>query len=214
MKANINDLLDKAEDPSTMIDQTLRNLREDLAKVKEETAKVIAEEKGAKRALEECEAEIAKMDTAARRALAAGNEGDARTLIAQKQALVGKHTGLQASYDVMKANADKTRQMHDKLVGDIATVEARADAIKAKAAAAKAQEKVNSAVSSIDTASSLEAIDRLEARVDKKLDAAAAMSELNIAADTQTAEGIAEKYTAGAPSVEDELARMKAELGI
>ncbi|MDE5872916.1 MAG: PspA/IM30 family protein, partial [Lachnospiraceae bacterium] len=37
MAANINALLDKAEDPEKMIDQTMRNLTKDLAAVKEET---------------------------------------------------------------------------------------------------------------------------------------------------------------------------------
>jgi len=32
LKANINALLDKCEDPSKMIDQTLRDLKEDLAR--------------------------------------------------------------------------------------------------------------------------------------------------------------------------------------
>ena len=49
MSANINALLDKAENPEKMIDQYLRNLENDLASVKAETASVIAEEKAAKR---------------------------------------------------------------------------------------------------------------------------------------------------------------------
>ncbi|MBP3700341.1 MAG: PspA/IM30 family protein, partial [Lachnospiraceae bacterium] len=36
MAANINALLDKAEDPAKMIDQYLRNLQKDLEEVKEE----------------------------------------------------------------------------------------------------------------------------------------------------------------------------------
>ena len=53
MSANINALLDKAEDPEKMIDQYLRNLESDLAKVKQETASVMAEEAKAKRQLDE-----------------------------------------------------------------------------------------------------------------------------------------------------------------
>ena len=44
MASNINALLDKAEDPEKMIDQTLRNLTKDLAEVKKETAAVMADE--------------------------------------------------------------------------------------------------------------------------------------------------------------------------
>lgn len=42
MSANINAMLDKAEDPEKMIDQYLRDLQEDLRNVKSETATVMA----------------------------------------------------------------------------------------------------------------------------------------------------------------------------
>ncbi len=45
MKSNINALLDKCEDPAKMIDQTLRDLREDLAEVKKETANIMLMQK-------------------------------------------------------------------------------------------------------------------------------------------------------------------------
>ena len=61
MSSNINALLDKAEDPSKMIDQYLRNLESDLGKVKAETASVMAEEKRAKRELDELNEQIDKM---------------------------------------------------------------------------------------------------------------------------------------------------------
>ena len=65
MAANINALLDKAEDPEKMIDQTMRNLTSDLGKVKEETAAVMADEQRCKRELDECNKEIAEMQARA-----------------------------------------------------------------------------------------------------------------------------------------------------
>ncbi len=53
MAANINALLDKCEDPEKMIDQYLRNLEQDFSKVKAETAAIMAEEKNAKRKLDD-----------------------------------------------------------------------------------------------------------------------------------------------------------------
>ena len=55
MSANINDLLDKCEDPAKMVDQEMRKLREALADVKKETQAVMADEMAAKRRLDECE---------------------------------------------------------------------------------------------------------------------------------------------------------------
>ena len=68
MKSNINALLDKCEDPAKMIDQTLRDLREDLAEVKKETANIIADAKSADRQVKECEEEITKYTAAAQNA--------------------------------------------------------------------------------------------------------------------------------------------------
>ena len=60
MSANINAMLDKAENPEKMIDQYMRNLEDDLGKVKAETASVMAEEARAKRAYDEALAEVEK----------------------------------------------------------------------------------------------------------------------------------------------------------
>lgn len=213
MKSNINALLDKCEDPAKMVDQTLRDLREDLTDVKKETASVMADEMKAKRQLDECTEDIKRMNDAAIKAVQAGNDNDAKTLIAKKQQLEAKCASLQETYDVAHANAEKMRQMHDKLVKDIDNLETRKDAIKAKVATAKAQEKMNKMVAGVDTASSISAFERMEAKADKMLDSANAEAELN--AGTSTADDIADKYTSGGDaSVDDELARMKASLGV
>lgn len=213
MKSNINALLDKAEDPAKMVDQTLRELREDLAEVKKETASVMADEKRAARQVEECQKDIDKMRTAAENALKSGNEEDAKKLISQKQNLEAKLVSLQETYEVSRQNADKMRQLHDKLVQDIDSLEARKDAVKAKVATAKAQQHMNKMASGVNTASSMEAFNRMEAKADKMLDAANAEAELNAGANT--ADELANKYVSGSSAqVDDELARMKAELGI
>ncbi len=90
MSSNINALLDKAEDPEKMIDQCLRNLNSDLNKVKAETAAIMAEEQRAKRTLDECKEEIAKMQSYAVKALEADNEDDARKFLEQKASLTSK----------------------------------------------------------------------------------------------------------------------------
>ena len=51
MAANINALLDKAEDPEKMIDQYLRDMESDLGNVKAETASIMAEATRTKRGL-------------------------------------------------------------------------------------------------------------------------------------------------------------------
>lgn len=214
MKSNINALLDKCEDPAKMIDQTLRDLREDLAEVKKETANIIADSKNANRQVEECLQEIEKYTLAATNALKAGNEDDARTLLTKKQQYEQNLVSYKKTQELTNANADKMRQMHDKLVNDIETLEARRDAIKATVASAKAQEHINKMVFGGDKAkSSMESFERYEKKAEKMLDAATAEAELN--AHTSSASSLADKYTAtGDASVEDELNALKAKLGL
>lgn len=216
MSANVNALLDKAEDPAKMIDQTLLNLRKDLAEVKKETAAVMADAKNAKRKLTECEKQIADYKTAAESALRAGNEGDARTLLEAKKREEEELAGLQKTYDMTAANAENMQAMHDKLVRDIETLEAKRDSIKAKVATAKAQKHMNQVLSGGDkAAASIDAFERYEAKADKMLDEAASMTELNKTANENTADALLDKYKSGGNAdVDDELEKMKKELGL
>ena len=215
MASNVNALLDKCEDPAKMIDQTLRNLHKDLADVKKETAAVMADEKNAERKVNECQKEIEKYTMAAQNALVQGNEADARTLLAKKQQYDEKMVSLNQTYTVAHENAEKMRQMHDKLVADIDELETRKDAIKAKVQVAKAQQKVNKIVSgSVDSADSISAFERMEAKANKMLDTAAAEADLN--AGRNSTSDLASKYVNGANSVsvDAELEAMKAAMGL
>lgn len=214
MKSNINALLDRAEDPEKMTDQMLRNTREQFAEVKAQTASVMADAAKANRDAADCQADIARYQKAAENALISRNEGDAKKLIAQKQKLEEKYKALQQAADLANANADKMRQMYDKLASDIETLETRKDAIKVKTAAAKAQQSINRLVSGLpDTNSSLEAFDRMDARASKQLDAAMAEAQLN---ETSSSEDLAEKYSGSGSdvSVDSELEEMKKKLGL
>lgn len=218
MSANINALLDKAEDPEKMIDQYLRNIESDLGKVKAETAAVMAEETRCRRELDECNADIAKYQSYAEKAVVAGNDDDARQFLAKKAQLEQQKVSLQQSYDVASANAAKMKQMHDKLAKDIADLNARKDAIKAKVAAAKTQEKLNKLGASVDgVKGSMSAFDRMEAKADNMLDKANAMAELNSSSEDADVANLAAKYDAAeaeSPAVDDELAALKAKMGL
>jgi len=217
MSANINALLDKCEDPEKMIDQYMRNLESDLGKVKAETASVMAEETRAKRELDECTEQINKMQAYAEKALKAGNESDARSFLEKKQQLATTQAALTQAYNVAADNAAKMRQMHDKLVKDISSLEARRTAIKATVKAAKAQERINKVGSSVVGASnSMDAFNKMEAKANKMLDEANAMAELNASAEDSNIDNLAAKYDAepANTAVDDELAALKAQMGI
>ena len=208
MSSNINALLDKMEDPSKMIDQILRNLNDDLAEVKKETAGVMAEEKRAKRELDECADEVARMQSYAEKAVLVGNDEDAKKFLAKKASLAEKQSALQQGYELAAANAQKMRQMQQ-----IADLDNRRDTIKAKVAVAKTQERINKMGDGFSGAQEgLGAFDRMEEKANKMLDQANAMAELNHDAEAESVENLAKKYDSSS-AVDDELAALKAKLG-
>lgn len=213
VKANVNVLLDKMEDPSKMIDQYLRDMMEDLAEVKKETAGVMAEESRTRRMVEETAAEVEKYTNLAKKALAAGSEEDARVFIEKKQKLEGVAESAKQSHEAAALNAEKMREMHDKLVSDIEDLKGRREAVKAKVAVAKTQETLNKIAPTAEKSrDAMSAFDRMEEKADQMLDAANAMADLN-KAPVDKAKSLEEKYGVQS-SVDDELAKLKNDLGL
>jgi len=216
ISSNFNALLDKAEDPAKMVDQCLRNLTNDLADVKKETAGVMAEESRTRRLVEENEKEVNKFTDLAKKALMAGNEDDARVFLGKKHELEDVGASLQMAAAVAHENAVKMRQLHDKLVRDINALNSRRQAIKSKAAVAKTQDRMNKLGSSTaKMEGAMGAFDRMEAKVNRQLDEANARAELD-AQPIDAAMALEDKYKNinVDASVNDELATLKQQLGL
>ncbi len=215
ISANINALLDKAEDPVKMINQYLLTAREDLAEVKKETTEVMAEETRALRKVNQNAAEVARYAELAKKALTQGNEGDAKVFIAKKQELENTGASLQTAYAAAHENAIKMRQLYDKLASDIAQLEARKAGIEAKVSIAKTQQKVNTYTSKGDKINEvMGAFEKMEDKANKMLDVANAAAELEASAIDE-ALALEDKYKAGVTaSVDEELDKLKKELGL
>ncbi|MSS64106.1 PspA/IM30 family protein [Velocimicrobium porci] len=214
MSANVNALLDKAEDPEKMVDQCLRNLNNDLGKVKSETAAIMAEEQRAKRELDECKEDIEKMQRFAIKAVEAGNDNDAKKFLEKKALLTSNQISLEASYQTASENAMNMKAMHDKLVADIEQLESRKKLIKGKMAVAKTQERMNKMTSSVNGANnSIKAFERMEQKANEALDHANAMAELNKSSDDDLKDLEAKYSDSPSSAVDDELAALKQSLG-
>lgn len=216
MASNANALLDKVEDPEKMIDQYLRDLESDYAEVKAEAASVLAEAKSAQRKVDECTEEMKKMEQYAVKAVQAGNDEDAKKFLAKKAELAENLAGYQKNLELATANAEKMKNLHNKLEEDISAMKAKRDSLKAKVKVAEAQQKINKLGASADKAgSSMAAFARMEEKIDRMTDEANAMAELDAGEDDVDA--LAAKYEASESpkaNVDDDLAALKASLGM
>lgn len=213
MSANVNELLDRMEDPSKMIDQQLRELREAYAEVQKETSAVMATVTARQRDVDKYKADVVRINTAAENALKAGNEADALALISQKQQAEANLTTAQENLKVATANADKMKAMHNKLRDDINSLDARRANVKANVAMAEATERVNGLNIGNKTSAAMSKFEDMEAKAQAQLDQAMAAAELN--GSTATEPDLVAQYSSGSTaSARDELAAMKARLGL
>src|SRR6059058_3498676 len=85
IKAKINKLLDRAEDPGETLEYSYQRQMELLQNVKKGIADVVTSKKRLQLHQSKLEQQVVKLDTQARQALAAGNEDLARTALERKQ---------------------------------------------------------------------------------------------------------------------------------
>lgn len=147
-----------------------------------------------KRLMDDNIAQVTKYHDLAQKALVAGNEEDACVFLSKKQELESAGAGLQTAHAAAHENAVKMRELHDKLVNDINSLNARRQTIKAKVAVAETQNKVNKMGTSADKMqSSMGAFERMEEKADRMLDEADTMSELSRGA-VDEAQALEQKY--------------------
>ncbi len=215
IKSNINDLLNNFEDPEKMIDQTIIDATNEYAKAKEQALTTLANEKTAKKKLDDLEADADKWHGIAAKALQAGNEDDARAALDNEQQARKKADAQKTSYEATKQAADTVREKLDEMETQINEMKDKADQIKATSAAAKAT-KAASAVNDMNISdNAFTTFDRMEEKANQELAKAQAMDDLKKDKKEDDKKSLEEKYGGTAASSTDEaLDALKKELGM
>lgn len=221
MKANVNHMLSRAEDPEKSVNVYLRSLSSDLGQVKAEAAAVLSDESRAKRALDECSAEVKKLQRYAEKSAESGDEDKARGFLEKKVKLADKLNELQASYERASAKAKMMKHMNDKLVADLGQLEARHAELKGRMADAKAQQQANERSASAGRADA--ALKAMEDKANQALNEAEALAELRAGAQEDDLDELiaqlerdmnadAGNNENASPSAEEELAAIQEKL--
>ncbi|MDQ0173500.1 PspA/IM30 family protein [Paenibacillus tundrae] len=180
MKANMNSLLSRSEDPERTVNEIMRSLSRDLGQVKAETTAILSDESRAKRALDESSTELRKLQRYAEKSAESGDEDKALQFLQKKAKQAEKHNELQAAYDRAAAKAKVMKHMQDKLITDMATMEARYTELKSKMADVKAKQQANEQNASAGRAN--DALRAMEDKANQALNEAEALAELRAGA--------------------------------
>jgi len=219
MRANLNDLLSGAEEKNAekLLNQYLRDAREDYNEVKQETASVMAEEAAAKRRLDEVTDQMARYENYAASAVQSGNDADALKFLEAKNQLAPKQEEAKLAWEHAQKNSEQMRQLTKKLMADIQEAEGKMGELKAKLRIAESKEKMQELNEKIAGSDSLGSFDSLADSIQKRIDAVDAAQQLNadLAGDADLAD-LEAKYASGGSSpssaAQDELAALKAKL--
>lgn len=213
VRANVNELVSRFEDPEKLVTQTIADAKVELAKMRESSAEVLANEKRAKKRLEELTSSADKWHEIAAKAVRAGNDDDAREALSRESKFRDDIAAQETIYATSKEASDKLRARLREIEASIRDMEHKAELIKAKEATAKATEAANDIASQGVTTggSAFAAFARMEEKADKRLATAEAMSDLVTEKDAD--KDLAAKYAANSDlGVEDALAALKAEI--
>ncbi len=224
VKAKVSKLLDKAEDPAETLDYSYQKQVEQLQNVKKGIADVVTAKKRLQMQESSLQQSVVKLDTQARQALSAGQEDLAKTALERKNVAQTELQGLDTQVAELEDQQQKLTDSEQKLRAKIEAFRTKKEVIKAQYSAAEAQVRISEAATGVgeqmaDVGLAMQrAVDKTEnmkARADavSELEAAGTFEDIGQLGSGEDDIDRQLKQLSSQPAVEDDLAKMKAELG-
>ena len=211
IKANINDLLDKAEDPEKMVKQIILEMEGQIDSATPGLGQAMAGQKTAKKQLDAARAEVESWENKAKAALAAGNEELARTALQRKVTLQDSLVKFEAQYEQISNQVSTLEGQLKEMKAKLEEARARKNMIIARSKMADASLQVAKTISSGSVDSAMAKLDKLEEKVVEKESISEAYSELTMDDPVviDAYEMLETQY-----AVDQELEKLKAEMGL
>ena len=213
LKANINDLIDKAEDPEKMVKQLIIEMEDQVDEATRALGQAMGSQKVAAKELADAKAKAADWNDKAKLALKNGNEGLARKALDAKVGIDAQVQQLQASYDGITGQVDKLKDQVQTLKMKLDEARARQNVLIARAKMAEAAQQVATNISAATTDSAFAKLDQLERKITQKEATAEAFIEMGGSGAPAAIEDEFEEL-AHKDAIDSELERLKAELGM
>ncbi|MGD9697399.1 MAG: PspA/IM30 family protein [Thermoleophilia bacterium] len=221
VKAKANKALDRAEDPREILDYSYEKQLEMLQKVRRGVADVATSKKRIELQSAKLEQSVEKLDGQARMALQQNREDLARVALERKKGVQLQLQGLDEQRVQLQAEQDKLVLAEQRLTAKVEAFRTRKETIKAQYTAAEAQTKIGEALSGVgeEMADVGLAIERAENKTETMRARAGAIDELlesgalnDVTDGRDSIDRELEALSIGG-GVDDELAKLKAEIG-
>lgn len=178
IKANINSLLNKAEDPEKILEQAVEDMQQDLVKLRQAVAQAIASQKRTERQANQAKSTAEEWKRRAQLALEKGNEELAREALTRRKNYEQTAQSLDQQLTQQNQVIDKLKADMRKLENKISEAKNKKDMYIARARSAEATQRVNDFLGDVNTGSSLSAFEQMEEKVTEMEASAEASQEL------------------------------------
>jgi phage shock protein A len=165
VSSNLNDLVNKAEDPEKMLEQAILEMQEDLVQLRQGVAQAIAAQKRTETQYNDTQNQINKWQRNAQLALQKGDENLARQALERKKSFSDTSVALKTSLDQQTTQTETLKRNLVQLESKISEAKTKKEMLKARITSAKAQEKLETMVRGMSTSSAMAAFERMEEKV-------------------------------------------------
>jgi phage shock protein A len=148
-RSKANTALDRAEDPRQTLDYSYQRQLELLTKVRRGVADVATSRKRVELQVNQLEAQSAKLQDQAQKAITMGREDLAREALTRKSGVTGQISDLKAQHAQLQGEEEKLTLAQQRLQAKVESFRTRKETIKATYTAAEAQTRINEAMSGI-----------------------------------------------------------------
>ena len=207
LRANLNAFVSDAEDPIKILDQSVADMQEDLIKLRQAVAIAIASQKRLENQANQAREQIQNWLSRAELALKKGEDDLAREALSRKKTFQETFESLTNQFQSQNGQVEKLKKSLLLLERKIAEARTKKDMLKARAQAAKAQQKIQSAVGDLGGKSAMAAFERMEDKVE-------ALEASGQAALELAGEDLESKFAAleGGDDIEKELEKLRSQL--
>jgi phage shock protein A len=179
VSSNVNDLINKAENPEKMLNQLLIDMNEQLIQSKKAVAMAIADEKKLERETQNQESQAQEWERKAMLAVRSGKDDLAKEALLRKQEYENAGVEYRKQWEAQKASVDNLKESLRGLQNKIEEAQRKKNLLIARAKRAEAQQKIQSTISSVSgNRTAFDAFDRMAQRVDQMEAEADAAKEL------------------------------------
>ncbi|MDP8923830.1 MAG: PspA/IM30 family protein [Chloroflexota bacterium] len=178
VRSNLNDLLDRAEDPEKMIRQLLMDMNNQMIQAKTQVAASIADEKRLQARAREAQQQADEWQRKAELAIEKGDDNLAKQALLRRNTYAQTAAGLEEQWQAHSAQVQALKDGLRQLQAKIDEAEAKKELLIARSRSAKAQETMHKTLTGIRGVGTMGEFDRLERRVEEQEARAAAYTEL------------------------------------